>query len=619
VALLAQISAQLAVMANPSQLQNLNAQPLPSTKSFSPSPASLAVNAMWFLSLSLSLACALAAMLAQHWARNYTRSVDRYQQSPYKQGLIRALMFEGLEKSHIAEIVDLIPILIHISLFLFLAGLVVFLHGISLPIAYLVLSVFVICSTLYGVATIFPFLSPESALHTPLSSACYVPGVGRWMDAISKFQVQLATGSDRLKTPRTQDRVANAIGWTRGLANEPHEFEDFLIAIPDFALWQRPLLKHLIKRDDELLRAACRFLTTLIAPTEYDTAAQSSRLALCLEGVYCIISHRSHPWLDSERIPFILLLADYLSSCESKILSLVFCTVFASFTYRIPAYQDVPDAQFMDRDPSDVHAIKLAKRADLKLFKSDKFLLPLDVRHMRRSIDQMLQFRLGRSPQQALQNNFYSAPPDRIFQPFEFVIRNALPVIAHAGADVFLQGSKGRHARILVEAIWQAAEENNDQESFQQITFVHFLKNILSGYSFLEQDKGQTFLPSWLWSSVRSLLSGLLEATGSLDNAVASTEAIDLLTKYLRSNLNYGVEEAKTSLESLRMGSHPDTANSTNSGAPSISQAIDISSVPSLTGELKLAAQPHSSGMQVIPWRYDFHNDQLDRFSGVNG
>jgi hypothetical protein len=158
-------------MANSSQ--TLNSQPVPPRSAFAPSVSSLAVNALWFLSLSLSLACALAATLVQHWARNYSRAVERFQQSPYKRGLIRALMFEGLEKSHLSEIVELIPTLIHAALFLFLAGLVTFLHGISLPIAYLVLSILMACSILYGLATLIPLFYPESSLHIPLSSALW--------------------------------------------------------------------------------------------------------------------------------------------------------------------------------------------------------------------------------------------------------------------------------------------------------------------------------------------------------------------------------------------------------------------------------------------------------------
>ncbi|KAF9468351.1 hypothetical protein BDZ94DRAFT_1154121, partial [Collybia nuda] len=125
VALLAQISLQLAVIANSSHA--LNVDPPPPKGAFQPSTATLAVNAMWFLSLSLSLICALAATLVQYWARDYARSVERFQQSTHKRALIRALMFEGLEKSHVNEIVDAIPTLIHVALFLFLMGLFTFL------------------------------------------------------------------------------------------------------------------------------------------------------------------------------------------------------------------------------------------------------------------------------------------------------------------------------------------------------------------------------------------------------------------------------------------------------------------------------------------------------------
>jgi hypothetical protein len=93
---------------------------------------------------------------------NYSQLVKQFQQSPHKWGLICALMYNGLEKSHVGTIVELIPTLIHMVLFLFLTGLVVFLHKINLPIAYLLLSIFIICFTLYIVATTFSLILPKS-------------------------------------------------------------------------------------------------------------------------------------------------------------------------------------------------------------------------------------------------------------------------------------------------------------------------------------------------------------------------------------------------------------------------------------------------------------------------
>jgi hypothetical protein len=597
VALLAQISAQLGAMANSSQ--PFTPQSISSRSAFSPSASSLAVNAMWFLSLSLSLACALAAMLVQHWGRNYSRSVEQFQHSPHKRGLIRAFMFEGLVKSHLGEIVELIPILIHASLFLFLAGLVIFLHEISLPIAYLVLSTLVTCSILYSAATLFPLLHPESPLHTPLLSALWYT----WRYAF-KFEFrpvysisQLATGVAELQHPRAQDRVADAIRWTLHLAKESNQFEDFLVAIPGFALWQHPVFVRVFFQNTEhLLLLSSTLIRTLVTQPRIGTAVQP-RHAQCLQGVYTLAAHSLPSEYTASSVTYPL--AKYLSSCDSGILSLVFCTMFASITNRgIPPIVAWPQR---DLPPA---ASKVPANLDA---------LVLDIGH---SIDQMLGFKLGLSPSQALKN-VASAPSmsDEIFHPFKFVIRTTLPAV-----------DEGLHIDapfcILIEAIWEAAEESQGHGSFQQITFVHFLNNLLSAYSYLvfRQSRSERPFPT----SIRTLLPVLLKATGSLSDETAIAKAVVLLSKYSQANPDryLGVHQAKTSLECLRERLRPDSADNMNGKESHFLPSNEPSALVGFSGFVHRYDPPGSylPGLSRKPgvWdsrSYNFHTDWFDTYT----
>ena len=93
---------------------------------FSPPIHAVWVNALWFMSLVISLTCALLATLLQQWARRYLKiTQSRYQ--PHKRTRIRAFFAEGVEKCLLPWTVDALPTLLHLSLFLFFAGLVVFL------------------------------------------------------------------------------------------------------------------------------------------------------------------------------------------------------------------------------------------------------------------------------------------------------------------------------------------------------------------------------------------------------------------------------------------------------------------------------------------------------------
>ena len=63
----------------------------------------------------------------------------------------------------------MLPTLLHLSLFLFFAGLAVFLWNVNLTIFKLVLSWIGLCTTLYGCITFIPVFCHDSPYHTPLS------------------------------------------------------------------------------------------------------------------------------------------------------------------------------------------------------------------------------------------------------------------------------------------------------------------------------------------------------------------------------------------------------------------------------------------------------------------
>ena len=142
--------------------------PPASPPAFSPPTYAVWVNALWFLSLVISLTCALLATLLQQWARKYLK-VTQSRYSPHKRARIRAFLSEGVEKLLILWTVEALPTLLHISLFLFFAGLVVFLWDVNLTIFKLVLSLVGVCTALYGSITVMPVFRHDSPYHTPLS------------------------------------------------------------------------------------------------------------------------------------------------------------------------------------------------------------------------------------------------------------------------------------------------------------------------------------------------------------------------------------------------------------------------------------------------------------------
>ncbi|KAJ7593964.1 hypothetical protein C8J56DRAFT_424748 [Mycena floridula] len=164
VVLLYHISQQLATVTNSTEL-NLA---LPDISTGSPKLAVI-TNIFWFLSLALSLTCALTATLIEQWASDYVRTIQR-REAPEIQARIRAYLFEGVENSNVAAIVEGTPLLLHASLFSFFIGLVFFLHPINTAMTFLSAGILAAFGAAYLSATVAPLIDTASPIRTPLTT-----------------------------------------------------------------------------------------------------------------------------------------------------------------------------------------------------------------------------------------------------------------------------------------------------------------------------------------------------------------------------------------------------------------------------------------------------------------
>ena len=158
------------------EYQQLNGSqpPIPSSLSnpidpFTPPSSSVWVNGLWFLSLVISLTCALLSTLLLRWARRYLR-VAHPPCSPHKRARIRAFYKNGVKELHFRFVIELLPTLLHISLFLFFAGLSVFLFNVNRTIFKAVTAWIALCVILYAFLTILPIIRKDSPYTAPLST-----------------------------------------------------------------------------------------------------------------------------------------------------------------------------------------------------------------------------------------------------------------------------------------------------------------------------------------------------------------------------------------------------------------------------------------------------------------
>ncbi|KAH9160529.1 hypothetical protein EDB89DRAFT_2235748 [Lactarius sanguifluus] len=254
------------VLAASNGSQTIISLPLPPDPStFEPPTSAIWFNTLWFLSLVISLTCALLATSLQQWARRYVR-VTQPRYSPHKRARIRAFFAEGIEKLHLPWAVEALPALLHIAVFLFFAGLVVFLCTINHTVFSIVLWCIGFCVALYLYITLLPIFRHDSPYYTPLTTVAWFCATGiswlvlRTLKAVASelhghklvsldswYRISVVENrlNKRFFSGFTKETEGSALRLSsdidvRGLSmtfnslEEDHELEQFLEGIPGF-------------------------------------------------------------------------------------------------------------------------------------------------------------------------------------------------------------------------------------------------------------------------------------------------------------------------------------------------------------------------------------------------
>ncbi|KAI0262795.1 hypothetical protein BC834DRAFT_971859 [Gloeopeniophorella convolvens] len=258
VTLLSQVTQQLGPDGNQVSIQ------LPSRLDLGPNPdgSDIRVNILWFMSLIFSLGAALAATIVQQWVREYMHVFQRYNSS-LKRARLRQFLYEGAMSGRMTILVDGVPVLIHISLFLFFAGLCDFLFKINETVAIVVTVMVSLCGALYIGAMVSPMVYAQSPYQTPLS------GLFWWLfykfhgRAAVKKQINTSMSDGRVQLAMEQSderlqRDARGICWVIENLTEDYELEPFVQGIPGTlnTSWGRDVWEAIAKNPELLNHAS---------------------------------------------------------------------------------------------------------------------------------------------------------------------------------------------------------------------------------------------------------------------------------------------------------------------------------------------------------------------------
>ena len=129
---------------------------------------------MWLISLVLSLTSALIATLLQQWARRYVETPHRPSE-PNHRARVRSFLFHGTEFYRMRVAVQIAPTLLHFSVYLFFAGLVVAFRTIDKSVAVAVDAAVGVFALTYIVLSLLPCIDVACPYRTPMSIILWYP------------------------------------------------------------------------------------------------------------------------------------------------------------------------------------------------------------------------------------------------------------------------------------------------------------------------------------------------------------------------------------------------------------------------------------------------------------
>ena len=191
------------------------------------------------MALIFSLAAALLAILMQQWVRDYMLVFQRYD-DPLKRARVRQYLYDGLKRGWMPGVAEAVPGFLHVSLFLFFAGLCNSVLNINTTVGIGTTVPIAISGLLYIFTTFVPFFRPQSPYHTWFSTIFSLViwyTKQKWGFDKAKNPVRQNTTEGRMQLAMEESdqrkvRDEEAIRWLIRNMTEEAEMESFVMAIP---------------------------------------------------------------------------------------------------------------------------------------------------------------------------------------------------------------------------------------------------------------------------------------------------------------------------------------------------------------------------------------------------
>jgi len=204
--LLTELVALQRVIANGSSVNDVPSSESPASP-FVPSSSDIWLNSLWFISLTLSLLTAFLGVLAKQWLYQYMAVTSGDARS---RALVRQARYVGLHDWQVPELIGILPIILHLSLALFFAGLVILLRSILQNLAIFIATVVGNVYVAYIVSNILPIIYPRCPYRTALTPKLFK--LSNWLYALRSVRLSFLPPTDsRPSTLRSNKGNSNAV------------------------------------------------------------------------------------------------------------------------------------------------------------------------------------------------------------------------------------------------------------------------------------------------------------------------------------------------------------------------------------------------------------------------
>jgi hypothetical protein len=248
---------------------------------------------------------------------------------------MRAFFANGVDKMHIPWAVEGLPVLLHLSVFLFFGGLAIFLFNIDHAVFRSVIWWIGLFIVVYGLITVMPIVRYDSPYYSPLSRSAWFLYSGmnyvffnalfliafhcgsyetwdRCVDLMDHYRgwmfVDVVKAAEETVSERSSRIDIDIFGWTIGVLGEDESLEKFFEAIP--GLFNSKLVKHL-ERDFPLIHLNTFWITLFgfmrrtLSSNSITESAKSRRLIICgdiVSMIPCSIRDNLHSHFDQSPV-----------------------------------------------------------------------------------------------------------------------------------------------------------------------------------------------------------------------------------------------------------------------------------------------------------------------------